>query len=231
MKTKNFELTLNAYHLIDCLEGMAAIATGSIRLIIADPPYFMGLTHNGQKAEFEDLAITTPFFEKFFFECNRILHPEKGELYFFTDWRGYAFYYPIAGRNIKLRNLITWDKMSGPGNFYGFASELILFASPGTVNKSGSNVWRIPGFAAGAKKRDGQKLIGSQKPTAIIEKMVSESSEPGEQVVDPFGGSGTVGEVARKLGRDFYGFEISQTNFRKINSRAKRGHQSIIKFS
>jgi site-specific DNA-methyltransferase (adenine-specific) len=45
----------------------------------------------------------------------------------------------------------------------------------------------------------------------VSEVLVSQSSDPGELVVDPFMGSGSVGEAALKLGRRFRGNDISRT--------------------
>jgi site-specific DNA-methyltransferase (adenine-specific) len=53
---------------MDCLEGIGKIADGSIDAIITDPPYFVGMTHNGQKGEMSDLAICAPFYNLLFKE-------------------------------------------------------------------------------------------------------------------------------------------------------------------
>lgn len=42
-------INLNNIYNIDCLEGIRAIKSGSVDAVITDPPYFIGMTHNGQK--------------------------------------------------------------------------------------------------------------------------------------------------------------------------------------
>lgn len=136
------KLELDKIYKGDCLEGTALIPSGTVKAVITDPPYFLGMTHNGQRGSFVDLAICKPFYKALFQEYKRILRPD-GEVYFFCDWRGYAFYYPLFDAMLGARNVICWDKCSGAGNFYTFNHEFILFhcVSPQT-NKKGSNIWR-----------------------------------------------------------------------------------------
>src|SRR5687767_1254347 len=92
--TKMETLNRNQIYNMDCLDGIAGIPSNSTKLIVTDPPYFLGMTHNGQRGSFVDLAICKPFYKQLFREYRRILQPD-GEVYFFCDWRGYAFYYPL----------------------------------------------------------------------------------------------------------------------------------------
>lgn len=221
-------LERNKIYQIDCLDGVQSIPTGSVKLIVADPPYFLGMTHNGQKGSFVDLAICKPFYKILFNEYKRILRPD-GEVYFFTDWRGYAFYYPIFDGILGCRNLIVWDKMAGPGSYYSFQHEFIMFASmDNSVTKKGGNVWRSKGFSAGAKSTNGEKVHGTQKTIEIIEKIVVENSKPGDLVVDTFGGSGTTALVCRKTGRDFILFELDEENFVTAERRAALSIQNTM---
>lgn len=206
-------LERNKIYNVDCLDGIAGIPSGSVKLIVSDPPYFLGMTHNGQRGSFVDLAICKPFYKLLFNEYKRILRPD-GEVYFFSDWRGYAFYYPIFESILGVRNLIVWDKMAGPGSYYSFQHEFILFAAmDNQTTKKGGNVWRSKGFSAGAKSTNGEKVHPTQKTLEIIEKIVVENSKPGDLVVDTFGGSGTTAVICEKTGRDYIVFELDENNF------------------
>lgn len=214
------QLGRNQIYQMDCLDGIKGIPTGSTKLIVSDPPYFLGMTHNGQRGSFVDLAICKPFYKELFQEYKRILRPD-GEVYFFTDWRGYAFYYPIFDAILGCRNLIVWDKMAGPGSFYSFQHEFILFhCVDNQQTKKGGNVWRSKGFSAGAKSTNGEKVHPTQKTIEIIEKIVTENSKEGDLVVDTFGGSGTTAVVCRKTGRDYIIFELDEDNFDISQRRA-----------
>lgn len=214
-------LEINKIHHGDCLDLIKEIPSNSTKLIVADPPYFLGMTHNGQRGSFVDLAICKPFFKELFLQYKRILN-DTGEVYFFTDWRGSAFYYPLFDAILGCRNRITWDKMSGPGNFYAFQHEDILFhCVRNDTNKRGGNVWRSKGFAAGAKVTDGEKVHATQKTISIIEKIVTENTEPGDLVLDTFGGSGTTAVVCRKTGRNYIVMELDEGNIDIAITREK----------
>jgi len=57
------------------------------------------------------------------------------------------------------------------------------------------------------KGRDGRKLHPTQKPEALLARVILASSRPGDLVLDPFCGTGTTGAVAKRLGRRFIGIE------------------------
>jgi modification methylase len=68
--------------------------------------------------------------------------------------------------------------------------------------------WRIP-LCSGQEriKIDGKKAHATQKPEALLYRILLASSKPGDVVLDPFFGSGTTGAVARKLHRRWIGIE------------------------
>lgn len=68
--------------------------------------------------------------------------------------------------------------------------------------------WRLP-LCTGKErlKINGEKAHPTQKPEALLERVILSSSEPGDIVLDPFFGSGTTGAVAKKLGRHWIGIE------------------------
>jgi modification methylase len=57
------------------------------------------------------------------------------------------------------------------------------------------------------KTVNGKKLHPTQKPAALLARVVLSSSRPGDLVLDPFSGTGTTGAVAKRLGRRFVGIE------------------------
>ncbi|MHB2166936.1 DNA methyltransferase [Alsobacter sp. R-9] len=128
-----------------------------------------------------------------------------------------------------LLNDIVWRKANPMPNFRGRrftnAHETMIWASKGpaakgyTFNyealKAGNedlqvrSDWFIP-LCTGAerlKDGEGQKLHPTQKPEALLARVLLSSSQPGDVVLDPFFGTGTTGAVARRLGRRFVGIE------------------------
>lgn len=203
------------------MEGIQKIASASIDTIITDPPYFIGMTHNGKKGNYNDLIIMKPFFDSLFSEFSRVIK-ENGKVYIFCDWRTYAFYYPLLLKHISVRNMLVWDKISGPGSSYAFTHELILFAEKDTPYMKGSNIFRIPGFSAGAKKTNGEMLHPTQRPVEVIEKLITDSTKEGDLVLDCFMGSGTTAVAAKKLNRNFIGFEIQEKYITISENRLKQ---------
>ena len=225
-------MRLNYIDNIDCLEGLREVPDKSVDLIVTDPPYFLSMGHAGDKKNaqslqltsnrtFNDLAICTPFYKQLFAEYARVLK-EDGSFYFFTDWRGYAYYFPLINAELPVRNLIVWDKKSGPGGFYSFAHELIIFGTrkPKLKAGMGTNIWRFAGFNSGAKATNGEKLHPTQKPVELITKAIEDCTEPGAVVLDTFVGSGTVPAAAIRSGRNYIGFEIDEKYHAIAEARA-----------
>lgn len=218
-------MRLNYIDNMDCLDGLKAVPDGSVDVIITDPPYFINMGHAGSKTNaragaseqlsanrcFNDLAICTPFFSQLFREFKRVLK-EDGSFYFFTDWRGYAYYFPLLNAELPVRNMLVWDKKSGPGSFYTFAHELLVFGTykPKTKKGVGTNVLRYAAFSSGAARTDGEKVHPTQKPVELISKLIEDSTEPGDVVLDTFMGSGTTAVACIKTGRNYIGFEIDE---------------------
>jgi len=72
-----------------------------------------------------------------------------------------------------------------------------------------SDWWLLP-LAMGKERvrdRNGKKAHPTQKPEALLCRIILASSNPGDVVLDPFFGSGTTGVVAKKLGRNWIGIE------------------------
>lgn len=210
--TKNYNLILG-----DCIEKLKDVPTGSVDAVITDPPYFLGLTHNGKKGEFGDLTIAKPFWNEFYREMKRVLKPDTGCFYQFCDWRGYAFFYPLIEREIGIKNCIVWDKASGPGNFYTYSHEFILFNTNDNKwrckQKGSTGVLKIAGFSGGARATNGEKVHPTQKPVEIVERLLLDSTNENDLILDPFMGSGTTGVVALRNNRRFIGMELSEKYF------------------
>lgn len=69
------------------------------------------------------------------------------------------------------------------------------------------------------KGEDGNKLHPTQKPEALLYRVIMASSNVGDVVLDPFFGTGTTGAVAKKLGRHFIGIERDATYVKGAQER------------
>lgn len=127
---------------------------------------------------------------------------------------------------------------------------------PYNTTKVPGNVWEFPRVRF---KMEEYENHPSQKPEALLERVIRASSNPGDHVLDPFGGTFSTGAVAAKLGRKSTSIELNETYIkvglrrigipstysaddlkkikaRKTNNRSKREHdkdlikQSVLKF-
>ena len=68
--------------------------------------------------------------------------------------------------------------------------------------------WMLPLCTGGERlKENGKKAHPTQKPEALLHRVIMASTDVGDVILDPFFGTGTTGAVAKKLGRDFIGIE------------------------
>lgn len=79
------------------------------------------------------------------------------------------------------------------------------------------DTWFYSRVAGTFKEREG--FHGCQMPEQLLGRIIRVSSNPGDLVVDPFGGSGTTLAVAKKLGRQWIGTELSKEYVSRIQSR------------
>ena len=79
------------------------------------------------------------------------------------------------------------------------------------------DTWYFPRICGTFKERSGWH--GCQMPEQLLGRIIRASSNKGETVLDPFGGSGTTLAVAKKLGRSFLGMELSDDYADKISAR------------
>jgi modification methylase len=83
--------------------------------------------------------------------------------------------------------------------------------------------WTLPLCTGGErlKNSDGDKLHPTQKPEALLLRVMLSSTNPGDVVLDPFFGTGTTGAVAKQLGRVFIGIEREENYARSALERIK----------
>ena len=82
------------------------------------------------------------------------------------------------------------------------------------------DTWYVPRVCGTFKERAG--FHGCQMPEQLLGRIIKVSSNPGELVVDPFGGSGSTLIVAKKLGCNCVGFELSENYAKRIQDRLEK---------
>jgi site-specific DNA-methyltransferase (adenine-specific) len=186
------------------------------------------LSESSYRDEFEDYL---GFLEPRLREVRRLLNP-TGTLYFHIDYRE-AHYVKLLldelfGRDCFLNEIVwAYDYGARPRRRwpakhdtilvyvkdrerYWFDSETVErepYMAPGLVTpekaargKLPTDVWWHTIVSPTGREKTGYP---TQKPEGVLRRIVHASSRPGDWCLDPFAGSGTLGAVARKLGRHF----------------------------
>ncbi len=143
--------------------------------------------------------------------------------------------------NFWILNDIVWRKANPMPNFKGRrftnAHETMIWASKSADSKGYTfhydalkagnedvqmrSDWFIPICTGDERLKDenGRKVHPTQKPEALLARILLSSSNPGDVVLDPFFGSGTTGAVAKMLGRNFIGLERDSTYAKAARKR------------
>src|SRR5271154_4117997 len=101
---------------------------------------------------------------------------------------------------------MIWAAREAGAKGYTFNYEML---KAGNEDCQARSDWFLP-ICTGAerlKDADGRKTHPTQKPEALLQRILLAASNPGDLVLDPFFGSGTTGAVARRLRRNFIGLE------------------------
>ncbi|MCE7947261.1 MAG: site-specific DNA-methyltransferase [Chloroflexi bacterium CFX4] len=177
--------------------------------------------------KFESLQAYDAFTRAWLAACRRVLK-DDGTLWVIGSYHNiFRVGSLLMDLDFWILNDVIWHKSNPMPNFRGTrftnATETLIWAQKArnqryTFNyhamkhlndeKQMPNVWHIP-LCSGAEriKVNGKKAHATQKPEALLYRVILASSNVGDVVLDPFFGSGTTGAVAKKLGRHFIGIE------------------------
>lgn len=215
----------------DCLVELKSIASNSADLVIADPPYNVGKDY-GNNSDRQGFDEYIKFTKGWLSECSRILK-DDGTIYVFVGFRYISYLYQILEKDFGLNfiNWISWHYTQGVGKTKGFSprhDDILMFSKTADYkfnldairipqkfyrkvnNMRGANpgdVWEVSHIHYCQK---GRQAHPTQKPEALIERMVLASSDEGDLVVDPFSGSGTTLRVCQQLKRNAIGIEQNE---------------------
>ena len=105
---------------------------------------------------------------------------------------------------------LIWAAKGGEAKGYTFHYEALKAGNEDLQMRSD---WFIPLCTGEERLKDeaGRKVHPTQKPEALLARVMVAASNPGDVVLDPFFGTGTTGAVAKKLGRRFVGIEREST--------------------
>lgn len=145
----------------------------------------------------------------------------------------------------KILNVVTWAKTNPPPNvscrYFTFSTEFIIWARKSEKrahyfnyelmkhingNKQMTDVWHLPAIASWEKSCGKHP---TQKPLALLTRIIMASTQQGEWVLDPFCGSSTTGIAANLLNRRFLGIE-QELNFIDMGRNRRNEIENIQTF-
>jgi site-specific DNA-methyltransferase (adenine-specific) len=200
---------------------MRDMPNDSIDITITSPPYNIGLNYD----TYED-NISSDEYTRFTTNWLDVLYSitkETGRLYCVLDDRLIWNVKPIAESiGWKYVQLLTWNKpnFAGKARFSGDwnqMTEYVLLLRKGKSTKMlnprdievTTHNWFVETAPQSNFKNDYQKKVHpAQMPVNLIRKWISRT--PGQVVLDPFCGAGSVCIAAKELGRDYIGIDISE---------------------
>ena len=183
--------------------------------------------------KFASFAHYDDFTRKWLGEARRILKPDATIFVIGSYHNIFRVGAIMQDLGFWILNDIVWRKANPMPNFRGRrftnAHETMIWASKGPTAKSYTfnydalkagnedcqvrSDWFLPICTGGERLKDaqGRKTHPTQKPEALLARVLLSASNPGDLVLDPFFGSGTTGAVARRLRRKFIGIERDTT--------------------
>lgn len=199
----------------DAVSWLSTLESSSVDLVITDPPYEslekhrkIGTTTRLKVSKSSSNQWFDIFpnerFESLLIEVFRVLK-KNSHFYLFCDQETMFVIKPIAEKvGFKFWKPIVWDKITiGMGYHYRARYEFVLFFEKGKRKLADLG---IPDVLECKRVNKGYP---TEKPISLLETLISQSSNPGEIVVDPFFGSGTTLIAAQNLKRNFLGCDIS----------------------
>ena len=241
----------------DCIELLKQFSF-KFDMIFADPPYFLsnggisvqsgkmvcvdkGEWDKGGSPEHIDL-----FNEEWIAECREHL-TENGTIWISGTYHNiFSVANKLTQLGFKILNVITWAKTNPPPNiscrYFTYSTEFIIWARKCpkkphyfnydlmkllNENKQMTDVWRLPAIARWEKS---QGKHPTQKPLALLVRIILASTRHGAWILDPFSGSGTTGIAASLTGRRYLGIEREKEYLDlSIRRRGELENGSIVK--
>ena len=226
-------------------------------MIFADPPYFLsndgisiqsGKPVSVNKGEWDRShghAFVDDFNRQWVSEARNKLK-ENGTIWISGTFHNiYSIAQTLNELDFKVLNAVTWVKTNPPPNLacrcFTHSSEIIIWARknkgvPHYFNyelmreinggKQMRDVWNLPAIAQWEKSCGKHP---TQKPLALLARIILASTQPDAWILDPFSGSSTTGIAANLLGRKFLGME-QEAKFLEMSRERRNKIESPLVF-
>ena len=193
--------------------------------------------------QFASFATYDAFTRDWLTAAKRLLKPD-GAIWVIGSYHNiFRLGAELQNQGFWILNDVVWRKSNPMPNFKGKrltnAHETLIWAGRDEASKYAFNYealkalndgiqmrsdWVIPLCTGHERLKDenGDKAHPTQKPEALLHRVLVATTQPGDVVLDPFFGTGTTGAVAKMLGRDFVGIEREAAYRRVAQDRIDR---------
>jgi len=192
--------------------------------------------------KFKDYGTYDVFTEAWLKAARRILKPEGAIWVIGTYHNIYRVGKILQDLGFWVINEIIWEKTNPMPNFRGVrftnAHETLIWAKKSSTSKYTINyhamkpfndgkqmrsTWQMPICKGGERIRvNGERVHSTQKPLALLYRVILASTNPGDVILDPFFGTGTTGAAAKILHRNWIGIEKDPIYIPVAINRIKR---------
>lgn len=238
-------MEINKAYLGDCIKIMKEFSPNSVDLVFADPPFNIGIKYDKYNDNLsydeyykwsenwimetyrilkKDGSIYIAIGDEFAAEINIIL---KHTGFYFRNW---IIWYYTFGQNQKKKfnrahtHILYFTKSKDKFKFNAedirIPSARQIIYNDKRANPKGKvpdDVWEFSRVCGTFKERIGEHPC--QMPESLLERIIRTSSDVGDIVLDPFGGTGTTAVVAKGLKRNYITIEISEKYYNVILKR------------
>ena len=192
--------------------------------------------------QFESFEEYDNFSDLWLKEAKRVLKP-TGSIWVIGSYHNiFRIGYIMQNLGFWILNDVIWNKKNPMPNFRGTrftnAHETLIWASKSEKSKYTFNYqslkclnddlqmrsnWELP-ICNGSErlKKNGKKVHSTQKPEALLHRILLATSNKNDLILDPFLGSGTTATVAKKLGRNYYGIEKEKNYYKAAEQRLRK---------
>jgi adenine-specific DNA-methyltransferase len=215
----------------DSIDLCKRFKPGRVNCVITDPPFGvdnqsnMATTEAGKdyarkiaNDESPEIAIAT---FKAVMDSLLPATATDADMYVFTSYQVLSDWLVMTDEflpkhGFTRKAVIVWEK-DGPGMGdlncpWGMGSEFVLFFQKGRREKSATrrnSVLHMP------QLRPQELIHPHEKPVQLLEHFIKASTNPGDFIVDPFGGSGSLVRAAQRVGRSAVAVEYDERNYRE----------------
>ncbi len=250
----------NCIEVMDMIIGK--YPAGKFDMIFADPPYFLsngGITchagkmvkvDKGQWDKSNGPAMNHEFNMAWLSRCKKILKPNGTIWVSGTHHAIHSVGYAMQQLEMKILNDMTWEKPNPPPNlscrYFTHSTETIIWAAKTETSKHCFNYEKMREINSGKQMKSvwsfrspngDEKEFGkhpTQKPVALLERIILASTNEDDLIFDPFTGSSTTGVAALNVHRKFVGTELEPEFINLSIARLKRAidiRQSSLNFA